>query len=156
MSTGPKKKENRGGARAGAGRKGSMTLSQRQIKLMIRKANAYKKEYGKEVDEILLDFIYGVPQIIKVPEHDMLIPIKDDDGNIVGKGMETVPEHDLVDIPRIRERQAAIKIFKDFTMAKLEEGGKADQALGGPGLYLPETDPDPAGKVVPINQAAEE
>ena len=42
----------------------------------------------------------------------------------------------------------AIKLWKEYTMAKLQEGGDTDINLG-PGIYLPGERPDPA-KVVPI------
>lgn len=50
-----------------------------------------------------------------------------------------------------RDRMAAIKLFKDKTMAPISEGGEADSQLG-PTIYLPEEKPDP-GKVVPIGLA---
>jgi hypothetical protein len=46
-----------------------------------------------------------------------------------------------------RDRLAAIKLFKDKTMANISEGGISDVALG-PTLFLPETQPDPALKLV--------
>lgn len=105
MSTGPKKIENRGGARPGAGRKPE-TLSAKQVQLMLDKAKEYAEKHGKTVDEILLDFIYGSE-------------IKDAD------------------------KLAAIKLFKTYTIAKLQEGGETDLVLG-PGIFLPEQRPDPA------------
>ena len=57
MASGPKKIENRGGARPGAGRKPE-TLSVRQVKAMLDKAEEKAKEHGKTVDDVLLDFIY--------------------------------------------------------------------------------------------------
>ena len=41
------------------------------------------------------------------------------------------------------DRLAAIKLFKTYTIAKLQEGGETDQALG-PAFFLPEQRPDPA------------
>ena len=38
------------------------------------------------------------------------------------------------------DRLAGIKVFKEYTAAKLQEGGEADKALG-PALYLPEQRP---------------
>lgn len=58
MSTGPKKVENRGGWRPGAGRKPD-TLSKHQVDLMLRAAKKRAKEEGKTIDDILLDIIYG-------------------------------------------------------------------------------------------------
>lgn len=45
------------------------------------------------------------------------------------------------------ETLAAIKLFKDKTMAQMKEGGETDSQ--GPGVYLPGERPDPA-KVIPI------
>jgi hypothetical protein len=105
MSTGPKKIENRGGARVGAGRKPE-TLSAKQVQLMLDKAKEYAVKYGKTVDEVLLDFIY---------------------------------KEDAKDADRL----AAVKLFKTYTIAKLQEGGETDQQLG-PAFFLPEQRPDPA------------
>lgn len=41
------------------------------------------------------------------------------------------------------DKLAAIKLFKTYTIAKLQEGGETDVALG-PGIFLPEQRPDPA------------
>jgi hypothetical protein len=105
MSSGPKKVENRGGARPGAGAK-PQTLSARQVQLMLDHAKEYAEKHGKTVDEILLDFIYASKS-------------KDAD------------------------RLAAIKLFKTYTIAKLQEGGETDQQLG-PAFFLPDQRPDPA------------
>lgn len=100
MSTGPKK-DNRGGARAGAGRKPE-TLSARQVQAMLDKAKERAKKEKKEIDDILLDLIYG----------------------------DNPPKDTL----------AAIKLWKEYTIAKLSEGGETDKALG-PAVYLPEQRP---------------
>ena len=50
----------------------------------------------------------------------------------------------------VRERLAAIKLFKDFTMAKSTEQHLEVTDSRGPGIYLPEEKPDPA-KVIPID-----
>ena len=50
-----------------------------------------------------------------------------------------------------RDRTLAIKLVKEYTMAKLVEGSENDVALG-PALYLPEERPDPAN-VIPIESA---
>lgn len=47
-----------------------------------------------------------------------------------------------------KDRIACIKVYKEYTIAKMQEGGEADKDLG-PGIYLPGEKPDPA-KVVPI------
>ena len=51
-----------------------------------------------------------------------------------------------------KDRAACIKVWKEYTVAKIQEGGKTDEALG-PGIYLPEERPDPS-KVVPISKAS--
>lgn len=45
-------------------------------------------------------------------------------------------------------RLAAIKLYMDRVYVDIKEGGAADQALGGPALYLPEKRPDPANEPV--------
>jgi hypothetical protein len=52
------KRENRGGARPGAGRKKS-TLSQNQLNELLKKSRKYARQYGKTVEEVLLDLVYG-------------------------------------------------------------------------------------------------
>lgn len=47
-----------------------------------------------------------------------------------------------------KDRIACIKVYKEYTIAKMSEGGDADKNLG-PGVYLPNERPDPA-KVVPL------
>lgn len=100
MTTGPK--SGWGGAREGAGRP-KETLSAQQVRLMLQKAKVYSEKYGKEIDEILLDFIY-------------------DEGSSK------------------RERAQCIKLWKEYTMARLQEGGEADRQLG-PAVFLPEHHP---------------
>lgn len=51
-----------------------------------------------------------------------------------------------------RDRLAAIKLWKEYTIAKLQEGGETDEALG-PQIFLPEVLPDP-GEVVPFERKA--
>lgn len=48
------------------------------------------------------------------------------------------------------ERRQCIKVWKEYTMARLSEGGDTDKQLG-PQVYLPEERPD-STKVVPIKQ----
>ncbi len=81
---------------------------------MLAKAKRWAREKGKDVDDILLDIIYGVEAV------------------------------------NSRDRLAAIKLWKDYTMARISEGGETDKSLG-PQIYLPESRPDPA-KVVPIRE----
>ena len=110
MSTGPKR--GWGGARPNSGPK-KQTLSAAQVQQMLDKAKKKATETGKDVDDILLGFIY--------------------DGELGAK-----------------DRLAAIKLWKEFSMARISEGGAADEALG-PGIYLPGEKPDPS-VVVPIKK----
>ena len=48
-----------------------------------------------------------------------------------------------------RDTLAAIKLWKEYTVAKLQEGGETDKGLSGPAVYLPEHKPVD-GKVVPL------
>ena len=108
MSTGPK--HGWGGARPNSGPQ-KWSLSRAQVQAMLDKAKEKAEKEGKEVDDILLEFIY-----------DEELGAKD--------------------------RMAGIKLWKDFSMAKISEGGEADKELG-PGIYLPGERPDPS-VVVPI------
>lgn len=40
----------------------------------------------------------------------------------------------------VKDRTACIKLFKEYTMMKLQEGGETDKALG-PAVFLPEQHP---------------
>ena len=53
-----------------------------------------------------------------------------------------------------RERLAAAKLYKDYCMAKLSEGGEADKTITPP-IMLPPQKPDPA-KIVKLNKDFEE
>ena len=53
------KRENRGGRRPGSGRP-SDTFSANRINKMLRFEQEYEKKYGKSVQEVLLDIIYGI------------------------------------------------------------------------------------------------
>ncbi len=109
MATGPK--HGWGGARPNSGPK-KQTLSAAQVQAMLDKAESKAKESGKDVDDILLEFIY-----------DCDLSAKD--------------------------RLASIKLWKEFSMAKISEGGDADKELG-PGIYLPGEKPE--GEVVPMKK----
>lgn len=56
-----KKQENRGGFRPGAGRKPGLptSLSASQVEKMLRKAKQAAKAHGKDVDDVLLAFVYS-------------------------------------------------------------------------------------------------
>lgn len=105
MASGPKKVENRGGAREGAGRKPE-TLSVRQVRAMLERAEDHAKKHGKTLDDVLLEIAHSSKE-------------------------------------KTANKLAAIKIFKTYTMAKLNEGGDTDQQLG-PAFFLPDQRPDPA------------
>jgi hypothetical protein len=50
-----------------------------------------------------------------------------------------------------KDRIACMKLWKEYTIAKLQEGGETDKQLG-PGIYLPQEKPDPT-KVVELKKA---
>ncbi len=101
------KSSNWGGARPGSGPKAE-TLSVSQVRAMLKKAETYAKEFGKDVDDILLDFIHATGE----------------------RGEQAT----------INQSIACIKLWKEYTIAKLEEGSEADRTLG-PSIYLPEQKP---------------
>lgn len=120
------KPDGRGGKRAGAGRKPGyspkkLPLSVAQVEEMLEKAKDYAKKYGKTIDEILLEFIYGVTEIPIVEEG------KTEVLEILKRKVGT------------RDRIACIKLWKEYT-SKLAEGGDGDQSLG-PAVYLPGKNP---------------
>lgn len=49
-----------------------------------------------------------------------------------------------------KDKIACIKLWKEYTIAKMQEGGSADSELG-PNVYLPSEKPDPA-KVLKLKQ----
>lgn len=106
-------KENRGGKRAGSGRKSLLAKWDSNPKDMVKAAQEYAKEQGRSIDDVLLDIIYHAPVV--------------------------------------RDRLAAIKVFKEFTIAKVSESKVEVTKKQAPKIYLPERKPDPA-KVVPINK----
>ena len=69
MSGKPNEISRWGGKRRGAGRLPKYMLTDNQIKAMMRKAKAYAKQYGKTVDEILLDIVYAKLGRTKVSPH---------------------------------------------------------------------------------------
>jgi hypothetical protein len=101
METVPKI-ERRGGARPNSGPK-PQTLSANQVLKMLRKARKWAKRHGKDVDDILLSFIYG-------------------------------------DEVKPADRIACIKLWKEYTIAKMAEGGTTDKELG-PAVFLPSQRP---------------
>ena len=108
-------KENRGGKRAGAGRKpgyspGREPLSVRQVNEMREKMKARAKSTGKDENDILIDWIQA----------------QDAAGDPVEIG--------------IRDRIACMKLWKEYTSPKITEGGEADRVVG-PAVFLPKQHP---------------
>ena len=129
------KPDGRGGKRPGAGRPkgyspGRETLSVRQVKEMLEKANAFAKKHEKTIDEILLEFIYGETDIALMAE-----------GTI---------EERLGQKVAIKDRIACIKLWKEYTSPKITEGGEGDKELG-PAVFLP--DRHPRLKVVDVSDS---
>ena len=127
MAASNQKPDGRGGKRAGAGRKkgyspAKLPLSVAQVEEMLEKAKAYAKKYGKTIDEILLDFVYGVTEIPLVSEKDRDIL------EVFARRVGT------------RDRIACIKLWKEYTSPKITEGGEGDQQLG-PAIFLPKKHP---------------
>lgn len=110
-----KKKDNRGGARAGAGRKRKkkLGLTDPQIDRMLLAAEKVEKETGVSIDEILVRIIYSSQSMI-------------------------------------REKLAAIKIFKEYTIMRKSELDINVTQQVGPTIGLPELKPLP-DNVVSIN-----
>ena len=115
------KRENRGGARSGAGRPREC-LSINMVRELLKTAKKYADDYGKSIEDILLDMIYGVNEQRSLTNKEQLAAIK--------LFMDRVYIDDLVVDPGALEPEA--------------------QDMGRPGIYLPERRPDPA-KVIPIN-----
>ena len=114
------KDENRGGPREGAGRP-KETLSQGQLREMLQKCKDYANaNEGRTPDDYLLMIIHG-----------------DADG---------MGEEKIV----LKDRLAAIKLWKDNVTIPVSEDSNVDRELG-PTIYLPEERPDPA-KVVSISE----
>lgn len=114
-TTKPKAKENRGGKRAGSGRKPKITrLTWKSTPAdMVKAAKKYAKQYGMTVDDILLEVIYN---------HE-----------------------------DARVRLSAIKIQKEFTIARTIDKKVEITENRAPKIFLPEKKPDPA-KVIPIDR----
>ena len=126
MAAKNQKPDGRGGKRAGAGRPkgyspGREPLSVRQVKEMLAKAEAHAKKYGRTIDEILLDFVYGVAKI----------PIVDEETNVLEV---------LEKVVGTRDRIACIKLWKEYTAPKITEGSEGDKTLE-PAVFLPDLHP---------------
>lgn len=123
MTSGPKKLDSRGGSRTGSGRKPHLSITQRQIKRMVREAGKMAREHGKTIDQILLGIIYD-DRVIEMKDHN----------------------HKPIQVAAVddKTRVAAIKVWKEFTMGKYVEQNITDNRAQGPTIYLPEMLPDPA------------
>lgn len=66
-----------------------------------------------------------------------------------GKSIDEILLDIIYDEDRKRDQLPAIKLWKEYTIAKLQEGGETDKVLSGPAVYLPKQKPVD-GKVVPI------
>jgi hypothetical protein len=112
----PTTTDKRGGKRANTGPKPKEKLTKHQVDAMLSKAEEYAKEYGKTIDEIILDFVYG-----------------------------------LIDKITVRDRLAAIDMFKKYSMAKrTEKEIDVNKRIIGPAIALPPLRTDPA-KIIPID-----
>lgn len=128
MSGKDKKPGEWGGKRGGSGRKPRYMLTEYQVGKMLRTAKKRAKDEGKSIDDILLDIIYNF--------HAVEVENK--------KGQIEI----MLDVPT-RDRLAAVKVFKDFTMTKHTEKDINVRDYRAP-VRLPERRPDPA-KLIPID-----
>lgn len=76
------------------------TLSVRHVARLLRLGRRYEKKHGRDVHDILLSIIYGM--------------------DLEGNAVEATTA----------ERLEAIRLFYDFTMARITEGGEVDRRLG--------------------------
>lgn len=122
-----------GGARPGGGRKPAYMLSDNQVKAMLKKARQRAKKEGKDIDDILLDIIYGVNEA-----REVVIVTK--------KGERT----ELKLNTDVKDALAAIKLFKEFTLPKQTKSEKKIEITEnrGPGALLPPLKQDSALEVV--------
>ena len=74
MATGPKDVRNWGGKRDGSGRKRS-SLSDAQVKQLLKAAKQQEKKTGKSVANILMDIIHGKKSEVKVKERIAAIKV---------------------------------------------------------------------------------
>lgn len=111
------KTENRGGKRAGAGRKpkdanksAAQVLTEKQISDMLAAAKKVEKETSVSIDEVLVRLIYSAKS-------------------------------------KTSEKLAAIKLFKEYTMIKTTESNVNVSKHVGPQIGLPELKPLPENVV---------
>lgn len=130
MSGKSKKTSGWGGKRSGSGPKPKYMMSSNQIKKMLARMRKAKRETGVDEDEFLVNVISEG----KSPD------VRDQNGEIITPGEKA----------DIKERLAATKIFKDYTMSKHTEKDINITDARGPKIGLPEMKPDPA-KLIPID-----
>ena len=120
------KKENRGGKRPGSGRKPKYMLTEYQIQQMHKKAKKRAREEGKTIDDILLDIVYD----------SQALELETKTGK---KSIKMVTE--------TRDKLAAIKLWKEYTLQKHTEKDVNVNINHGPVIGLPEMRPDPAKQI---------
>lgn len=118
-----------GGKREGSGRKPAYMLTDNQVKAMLRTAKKRAKDEDKTIDDVLLDIIYN-RQAYELEKRGGKVDI-------------------VLEVPP-KDRLAAIKIFKEFTIGKRIESKSETHNYQhkGPAIGLPPMDEDPALKVV--------
>lgn len=110
MTTG-QKQDARGGARAGSGRKPGGTATVSAVQ--VEKMLRTARKYRKKYGKTIDDVLLG-----------FIYGETDKDGVV----------------PKISDRVTCIKVYKEYTIAKMQEGGETDKALG-PSVFLPEQRP---------------
>lgn len=118
---------NWGGKRAGSGRKSSFEITDSQVSAMLRCAKKRAKEENKTIDDVLLDIVYGRIAY-----------------EVEGRGGKKKIVFDIDP----RDKIAAIKLFKEFTMARKSQVDKTVRTIEGPAIGLPPSRQDPALKIV--------
>jgi len=104
------KPDNRGGARPGSGRKPGSIPT--VSGLQIEKMLRAARRYKRKYQKSIDDVLIGF---------------------IYGEALEG-------ETVKIAERVACIKVFKEYTIAKMQEGSDTDKQLG-PAVFLPEQRP---------------
>lgn len=129
MSGKPKGPTGWGGSRPGAGRKPAFATNDAQVMAMLRLAKKRAKTEGKTIDDVLLDIIYN-KQAYEVEKRGGRVEIL----------MEVTP----------KDRLAAIKVFKEYTIGKRTESETHNHNYNHPEpiIELPEKRPDPGLKLV--------
>jgi len=108
-----------GGRREGSGRKPGYMLSENQVKAMLNRMRKAKRQLG-------------------IDENDFLI-------SIITEGRTPNKKPDKA---TIRERLAAVKLFKEFSAMKTSKQEIDVTRHEGPAIVLPEMLEDPALKII--------